>query len=244
MVTVLVTRPRTSSENFAQELKRHGYEGLIEPMLSIEALATPMPDIRGIQAMMITSGNALEALEAGGHTISELAGFPCFCVGPRTAEKARAAGFRDVHSAAGDGTELAQLIGGTLEGKGGPVLHISGQDIDSKAQDELARLGHKVVPWPVYIAEPSSNLAEPTIRLLEQRKLDAIVVFSVRTAQVLKALLAQNALEACCAGLTAIGLSETVAEALKPLPWRKLAVAARPTEEAVIECLKQTNPVS
>ena len=243
VVTVLITRPRAASEKLAGELKRHGFASAIEPLLAIEPLAAALPEMADVHAVMITSANAPKALEAGDYEIDNLLGLPCFCVGPRTGEGALAFGFRNVHSASGDGTELARKISAALP-KGQSVLHIAAQDIDAKARDEMERMGYKVIIWPVYAAVPVSGLTERTIRQLEQQKLDAIVVFSTRTAQVLKGLLSQHALEACCESLSAIGLSAAVTGVLRPLPWRELIAAPAPTEDAVIACLKRLHPVS
>ena len=68
--------------------------------------------------------------------------------------------------------------------------------------------------------------------------------FSVRTAETLAALLRQNGLEACCASLIAIGISEAVTDAVKPLPWRKDQAAAAPNERAMIERLQALIPAT
>jgi uroporphyrinogen-III synthase len=241
MATVLLTRPRAASENLADELRRLGYTCVIEPLLAIEPLNTPPPVTPAeICAVMITSANALEA----GHGLAAFFDLPCFCVGARTAARARNVGFSHAQGASGDGVLLASFITATLAGsRDSAILHICGQDIDSGVQEELARRGYRVVPWPVYAARPVARLTDLAARLLREGKIDAVTVFSARTAETLKALLQGAALEACCQSLTAIGLSEAVTQALKPLPWKKLAAASSPTEEAVIECLKQMHPL-
>ena len=227
MVSVLLTRPKNASESLAHELERNGYESIIEPLLVIEPLTTPRPDISGCGTVMITSSNALET----GQELAALFDLPCFCVGPRTAEKARSTGFRNVRSSSSDGTELARLIETTLKNnfpnEKPQILHISGLDIDSKAQDELTRLGHRVIVWPVYAARPVLKLTERMASLFKQQQLDAVLVFSVRTAETLKALLGQNGLNPCCEGLIAIGLSEAIVDALKPHPWKKAGRGVR-----------------
>ena len=239
MTTVLLTRPLAASQSLAGELKRQGYDVIVEPLLTIEGIPTPRPDITGFGAVMITSGNALEA----GQGIKAFIGLPCFCVGARTAERARAGGFQNVRHAEADGNELARLIDDAFP-RATRVLHISGRDIASKARDELTRRGHSVVEWPVYAAEPVAALTAAVTGALRRQEIDVILVFSARTAGVLAVRLEQNALEACCKDLTAIGLSEAVTDALRPLPWKRLAAASAPTEEAVIDCLKQIHPVS
>ncbi len=243
MASILITRPQASSETLAAELKRHGYECVIEPLLTI------IPDIAlrpagNHQAVLVTSGNALDALGKSNIDISALLDLPCFCVGPRTAVKAAALGFRTTYAASGDGAVLAQLVAQKLPHKNRPLLHIAGNDVDSKAYDQLRIMAFTVVAWPVYAAIAAAKLTPQAIARLEEGKLDAVLVFSARTAVTLKSLLRQHGLEACCERLIAIGLSEAVTDVLKSLPWRKLIAAPVPTEDAAISCLKEALPVS
>lgn len=242
MPSVLITRPRATAEPLAKELERFGYRAVVEPLLEITPLSTPRPQGNGYDAVMITSGNALPALEARSNEIADLFNLPCFCVGPRTAEKAAAFGFRQLQTTENDGIELARLAASAL-GKNSLVLHIAGRDVDSKAQQELEQQGHRVTVWPVYEATPVTAFTAKTQTLLKQQQLDAIMVYSPRTAVTLSGLLKQDALEACCPQLAAICLSDAVAAVLKPFPWRRLAAAPAPAERAIIACLQETCPV-
>jgi len=241
MATVLVTRPRVDSERLAQMLKQHGFDSVIEPLLTIKLTTTQLPDIKAVQAVMITSANALDALAEGGQSMDTLLDLPCFCVGSRTAERAGAFGFRNTHAGKGDGIELAELIAAKNIGK--LLLHIAGQDTDRKAQNALEQRGFEVIFWPVYTALSATALTETTVQLIRQHKLDAVLAFSVRTAQALMALLKKHELEACCESLSAIGLSDAVTDVLGQRAWRRIVTATEPNEDAVIECLKRLYPV-
>jgi uroporphyrinogen-III synthase len=244
MSTVLLTRPRAASERLAAELKTLGYDSVIEPLLTITLTAVPPPDLAGIKGVMITSGNALDALAKTAYNFEKLVELRCFCVGSHTAARARSFGFKDVHNARGDGDALAELIELRTDHHAQTILHISGNDIDSAAADKLRHSGYSIMAWSVYAAMPAIAFSSSTIDSLQNRRLDAVVVFSTRTAETLKALLTRHALEACCESLIAIGMSEAVLAALKPLPWQKTAAAAEPTEEAVIARLQKLLPVS
>jgi uroporphyrinogen-III synthase len=229
-------------EPLALELERLGYPSVIEPLLSIVPLAVPRPH-KSFDAVILTSGSALSSLEKRRGEIPDLFALPCFCVGPRTAEKARQYGFRHTQAAESDGAELARLAGSTLTGKKASILHIAGRNLDGKAQQGLEKLGHSVTVWPVYEAVPIAALTVTTRGLLEQRQIDAIVIFSPRTAEALVERLASHALEACCPRLAAICLSEAVADVLRCLSWRQLATASVPSEKAVLTRLQEICPV-
>jgi uroporphyrinogen-III synthase len=241
MVSVLITRPQAASERMAQALRHEGYNCVIEPLLTIIPIAAPKPDSIP-QAIMITSANAVDALEAEAANLDDLIKLPCFCVGPRTAERAQAFGFKKTFYSNSDGAELATLITGNLKDKKLPVLHIAGHDIDSKAHDALMQNDFNVITWAIYRSKPVQQLSPELLNKFQKQQLDAAVFFSPRTAETMKTLLRQHGIEACCQSLIAIGLSEAVTEALRPLPWRKSLAAPDPTQDAVIKCLKDSLP--
>lgn len=237
MAAVLLTRPRVDSEVLAAALGKLGYQTVVEPLLTVEPLPALLPQA-SYDAVMITSGNALTAL-AGRALPADILGLPCFCVGPRTAERARAFGFRDVHSSASDGAGLARLIDG---GPFARILHIAGEHAAGKARETLEGQGRRVTFWPVYRATAVDGLTDATRGLLGAGKIGAVMLYSPRTAATFRSLVEAAGLEACCAGLSAICLSEAVADVLKPLAWRHLAAAPAPTEDAMIASLQETLP--
>jgi len=240
MVSVLITRPQAVSLTLATELKRHGYMSFIEPMLKIVPAAGTLPNVNP-QAVMITSVNALDTIAAD--RIPNLLALPCFCVGARSSEKAKQFGFRHVKYSVGDGAELAQLISNTLTDKSRAILHIAGRDTASGAQDDLRQVGFEVAPWVVYTAQPVTTLTSETIKQLENQKLDAVLLFSKRSAETFVFLMKKHKLEAYCKTMAAIGLSKAVTAPLRSLKCRVLTSATIPSEDAMIECLKLTCPV-
>jgi uroporphyrinogen-III synthase len=223
-------------------LERLGYQTALEPLLSIVPLAMPRPD-RLFDAVIVTSSSALSSLESRQQEMVSFFGLPCFCVGPRTADKARQFGFRNVQNAQGDGAELARFAGQVLGNQKASILHIAGRDADSNARLQLEKQGYRVQAWTVYETVPVEAFTVATRVLFEKRQLDAVMVFSPRTAETLAKLLANHALEACCESLDAICLSDAIANALKPLSWRQIAVASAPSENAAITRLQEICPV-
>ena len=244
MPSILITRPAAMAEALAATLEDIGYEAVCEPLLSISPLHAPQPEAGAIDAIAITSSNALLALKERQSSIAELLNAPCFCVGARTAESARKFGFCNVQSADSDGAGLAKLINRELGQKNASILHVAGRDVSSGLRKELEKQEYRIIDWPVYEAIPVSALTPATRNLLMMRKLNAVVVFSPRTARVLQELIVKHALEACCASVSAICLSEAVADGLRSLKWRRLIAAPQPSEEAVIACLKKACPVN
>jgi uroporphyrinogen-III synthase len=234
---ILLARPRASSERWAALLARHGFDCVIEPLLTITPTRAPRP--AGLyQAVMITSFNALDALSDLKETVIDLLALPCFCVGSTTGEAARNFGFTDIRAGNSDGAGLAQEIVAAITDKTRPILHIAGDIIDGKAQDILARNHIALTIWPVYQATAAEDFTPATRALFANGQIRAIPVFSPRSARVLVSIIEKEKLTQACHRMAAIALSPAVADMLQTLPWRQLRVAANPAEEDVIACLQ------
>ena len=113
-----------------------------------------------------------------------------------------------------------------------------------KAEEILREAGQKDSSVADGEAVPLTKLSYETIELLKNRKLDAVVIFSSRSAKTLNELLIKHKLEACCDALTAICLSDAVAANLTSKIWRSVRAAPQPNEEAVTTCLQAACPVN
>ena len=60
---LLVTRPEPGASIFAEELRELGHEPILQPLLEFRALNFDPAKLRAAQALIITSGNCLRALE-------------------------------------------------------------------------------------------------------------------------------------------------------------------------------------
>lgn len=244
MPRVLLTRPQDGSEELAETLSHLGYQSVIEPLLTIKPHAGVQPDFQNLQAVMVTSAHAFDFLDPQLCTAKNLYSLPCYCVGTSTAKAARIFGFQSIIDAGGDGLALATKVATSLKSDHGAILHPSAHDVDSQAREEIERLGFKIEAWTVYKAETATELSRTTQTLLRDRNIDAVLVFSTRTARTLKNLLQTHGLEEICKNMVALGISENVRNELNGLPWRILATAHDPTEKAVLQRLQELLPVT
>jgi len=243
MPSILLTRPHVASEQLAFELGQRGYAGVVEPLLKIQPTLFPPPDLTRLQAVMLTSGNAIDCLSRERAEAAGLLRLPCFCVGTHTADAARLFGFTNVHDARGDGLALAGHIGGTLDTAGGAILHICGRATDSKGRDALQAKNYDVRSWEVYEAEAVTTLSPFVLRWFQEKKFDAVLLYSTRTAETLVALIKKHGLESCCEHMIALGISEAVLAPLDGIRWQQKTAALQPTDQAVIERLQEVLPV-
>jgi uroporphyrinogen-III synthase len=229
---VLITRPREQALELAQQLAARGDTALIEPLLNIERLPGVPPDLAGVQALVLTSANAAPALSAPARQL------PLFAVGDATANAAKAAGCRTVIAATGTGADLARLIARRCRPERGALLHLSGEEVRPGLAEELAAAGFDLRRQVVYRTVPARALSAPTVEALAQRQIEAVLLFSPRTAQTFVELIAWHGLRDHLAATAAICLSAAVAEPCRELVWRAIHLAAQPELGALLEALE------
>lgn len=92
---VLVTRPEPGASRTAAALRDAGWQPLLAPMLEIVRSNPALPRPGAVQAVLVTSSNALPAFDPSWY------GKPVLAVGGATATAARGRGFADVASEIG-----------------------------------------------------------------------------------------------------------------------------------------------
>lgn len=240
MPRILLTRPRDDSETLARRLAELGYETLIEPLLTIQKLDAPSPDMRDAQAVLATSAHAFDFFHA---PYAELLDLPCYCVGTRTATAAHKAGFARVIDADGDGDELAGQVAASLNHSKGDLLYLAARDTDGGMESLLTARGFSLKNWVLYAAEAAVDFSPAAIAALRENKLDAVLVFSARTAETLESLIRKHGLEKACGNVIALGISDAVRQRLHSLPWRRIDTAPHTTEDSVVRQLQEILPV-
>src|SRR5262245_31204279 len=204
---------------------------MVAPLLRVETTGTALPE-GPFGAVVMTSANAARAV-AGHPGRSALTDLPAVTVGRRTAQAARAAGFRDVHSADGDQGDLAALLRARYGGAARPLLYLAGEDRAGDLPGSLAA-AVPVVAVAVYRAVKVERFPAAVAAALGQGALDGVLHFSRRTAEAYIACVRH-------AGMTAGGLkplhyclSHQVSEPLSAAGAGEIKVAPRPDEAALI----------
>ncbi len=227
---VLITRPRDDAETLAKTLADRGVESLIEPLLRIDNLAAEDLALDGVQAILLTSANGARALAAATAARS----VPVLAVGAATAAAARDAGFADVGAAGGDVAALAVLAARRCGPRAGPLLHVSGSVVAGDLAGRLEARGFTVRRAVLYEAHPVSALSDAAVAALTDGVIDAVLLFSPRTARAFVALAQEANLTAALASTGALCLSEAVAEEARAVVWREVRVADRPDQAALL----------
>lgn len=229
---VLVTRPEPQASATAAVLAARGHTAHCAPLATIEPVAAELPAAGSVDAILLTSGNAVGALDRYRH-------LPVYAVGEATAAAARAAGARQVAASGGDWQALAALLRGPAGPPAGSrLLHLAGAEQRGDLAGACRAAGFACARRIVYTVRPRQFLAATTLALLDQGTLDAVLFFSPAHAAIWRRLVARAAVCERLFALRAICLSPAVAQPLIDLPWRQLAIADAPALPRLIDRLE------
>ncbi|TNE38380.1 MAG: uroporphyrinogen-III synthase [Alphaproteobacteria bacterium] len=232
---LLVTRPEKESAALAAVLMERGHEVLIEPILEIvfdEAQEVPL---EGVQALLFTSANGVEAFAR----VSDNRALPVFAVGKVTAKAARAAGFVIVSVSGGDVDLLAADVAAALGPRNGALLHVAGSHVAGDLKGYLEKRGFEVRRSVLYEARERDAFSEETAKALESGALDGVLLYSWRSANGFAELIRN--LGVPLDHVTCYCLSKNVAKALEGLNFKEILVAERPEQDLLLKLLPETS---
>ena len=236
---ILITRPREDADSFAATLGARGIEVTVEPLLTIQPVADPVIDLDGVQALLFTSANGVRCF-ASANARRDL---KVFAVGDASAALARAQGFVEVESAAGDVGSLATLVADRVKPGDGALLHAAGSSLAGDLKGQLEQAGYTVRRVTLYDALPATELSSATLMNLRLGGIDAVALFSPRSARTFVELW-RKARQPGQSGdglaqVTALCLSAAVAREAKDLDWRRIEIATRPDGAAMLDLVLQ-----
>lgn len=209
--SLAVLRPEPGNSATAARIEARGLTAIRLPLFEIRALDWAPPEPGDFDALFLTSANAVRLAGPGLGALAEL---PVHAVGEATAAAARAAGLNVVAIGAADGAALVDNAAATGVKD---ALLLSGRD---RVLDAGGIIGRAIA---VYASDPISI---PDIAILAG---NIALLHSVRAAQRLADLAGPARADI---GLAA--LSPAVAAAAGP-GWGRLAIAALPTDDALLD---------
>lgn len=220
---VLITRPIEDAKPLADALAARGIDVLIEPLLEITQLDGAEIDLQAVSGLLFTSANGVRAFAAA----SPRRDLKVFAVGDGSADAARRAGFEDVESAKGDVEALAALVVDRQKPGDGILFHAAGTVTAGDLKSRLEALGYQVRRAQLYDAKIATALSTETRANLTLGGIDAVLLFSPRTARTF-ADLWRTAGSPGLGGMEALCLSAAVAREIDALGWSGVEIADRP----------------
>ncbi len=196
---------------------------VIAPATHIVFRQADLP-LDGVTDIVFTSQNGV----AGFARLSQRRDMRAWCVGGRTAEAARAAGFA-TQTGPGDAAGLLDAI--LTARPTGRVIWPRGHEAAVDIAKPLNSAGIETFSPVIYAADPCAPTPEATA-LLAQPGPVLLPLFSARSA----AIVADWA-QGCRAQITLIAISQGVADAASTMGATRIAVAVRPDEAAMLDAL-------
>ena len=218
--TVLVLRPEPGASATAERARRLGLEPVVAPLFTVRPLAWEAPDASGFDGVLLTSAHAPRQ---AGPQLGQYLHLPCHAVGEATATAATQAGFAEVRSGPGDAAALLASLGK------GRLLHLCGRD-----HLPLEHSSGEVVRRVVYAADAIEALPVEARRALASGA--PVLLHSPRAARTFAALVDEAGLPRAPVAVAAISAA---AAAAAGGGWGRIASAAQPRDEALLELAAQ-----
>jgi uroporphyrinogen-III synthase len=225
----LITRPEPGATETAARLSALGFCPIAAPVLSVVVRDLRAPS--HVAAILLTSRNAVAPCPTFLHDR------PTFAVGKATAALATEAGFTHVFNADGDAAALANVVADTLSPAAGSLFLPAGRGQGTDLAASLRQLGFHVVRRVAYHAAGVPALPEAAATSLRQGQLAAAMFFSGETSRHFVRLLQAAELADAVRSIDAVSISERAAVPLRALPWRRISVAAKPNQDAMLVLL-------
>jgi uroporphyrinogen-III synthase len=243
-MAILVTRPEPDNETTAAALRAKGFGVLRAPMLRFEAVAFHDDTDARYGAVIVSSANALRAIEAD-LAGSRLLTLPLFAVGERSAKAARRAGFRDVAVAEGNAAALRDLIVASVRAKtlkkASTLLYLAGADLAGDLAGELGERGFSVVTHTTYRMVPVSSLPQEAVDAFAANKVEAVLHYSRRSARAFLDAVRAAGVEISALALPQCCISDAVASIVRDVGATQVLVARSPDESGLFEALDRAS---
>ncbi len=232
--TILITRPQFDAESLSHHLQKRGFDVLHLPLIEIHNLPVASDlDILKNDVYAFTSANGVRAAQAAKLPVRK-----AFAVGSATLKSCMLAGYEAI-CANGGVNSLAALI--AAHSPPGRVLHLSGHDKAGDLSGSLINQGLEAVTVTLYRAEACTHIQANISAAIRQQKIDAVMLYSKRSAEIFCALMHQEAVLLEMQRVAYFCLSKNIADILVSHGFKQCFkqcfVAPKPTEESLFEIL-------
>ena len=229
--TYWITRTEPDNARTAELLREMGFDVLTVPVLSTCALQSHWPSEMP-EALVFTSPNGVRYHQPR----PELLDRPIFTVGDRTALAASSAGYRDVRSADGDVRNLEYLICSAMPPEG-TIFHLCARQPAGDLVGNLNRVGYDARRVAVYETRTLS-VGKLIGALPPLESISGILVHSPRAGLTVRKLI-----DGTLSGFTGViyCISRAAAAPFTGLRDARIAVADRPSEDAMLQLIQPRN---
>ena len=197
---ILLTRPTKPSQKIAKILAKKNLSSLTQPLFSVIKIKNLLPINRPLQAVLITSSNAIFALKK----LDVKKYILILAVGEKTADKIKKIGYKNVIFANNSAASLLELAKEKLSKNNGSVIYLSGEIITLDLAKKLCKQGFEAEKLVVYKAKEVENFLPETVDELRSGNISEVWIYSKNSEKIFYKLAKQHNLLEC---LVAIKIS-------------------------------------
>jgi uroporphyrinogen-III synthase len=232
---VVITKSQGESEDLSQAVRTAGFEPLYEPMLGIEYVEDAWPPASGSNPLIFSSSHGVHSY--AGQT--EVRTNPVYTVGQSTAETARILGFLDIRAIAPNVETLAKMLSSLTEKELISAFYIRAEDISQDLRQILLENGVRIAEFIGYKAHPVEKLSLNLLKSLDNREINAVMLFSNRGARVFAEMIEQYDRSVRLKTTKALCISEAVLKSVSVLPFQQGLIARTPDRYGMMELLTE-----
>lgn len=235
---VLVTRPEPDASSTKAALESMGHEAVLSPMMTIRF--EPVPDLSSgiVQAIILTSRNAVRALSRS-PVLGGIVDLPVFAVGKGTASDVHQLGFHGVMEGPGKAEGLVDIIAGHANPAGGRLVHFAGYKLAFDLDGALRKRGFHVEVVRCYEAQSAERLTTEAEEALRSGRLDAVLLMSPEASRTYVRLVQDAGLGEAARKVACACISAATAEAVTPLKPAATRVADQPNSEEMLALINR-----
>jgi len=186
MSLYLITRPKNQAKYIGQIINKAGHEFLIDSMIDIKVNKPNYKlDFNKFSHFVITSSNACEYIKKINLNKNKI----FFAVGDVSAQKLKNIGFNNVIYAQNSVVSLRNLMLKKLNKKTDKILYFCADVISYDLENYFRKVNvdfHSIIAYKTFVA---SSLKVETIKNIQSGKVDKILIYSQRTAEIFYNLL-------------------------------------------------------
>ena len=215
---ILLTRPFEDCSEMILKLKFLGHKVSHLPLLKIHKIDYEEKDFLNYRGIIFTSANAIKFLELKKIDKKIL----CFCVGGATEKKAKTVGFQNIITAAGNVSNLKEMILKNIDPKDGNLIYVSGETISVDLDKQLTIEGYNIKRIVNYRATHTENFDDNFIKELKLNIPDIVYIYSQNSAASFLKFIKVHQCENLWMRTNLMCVGEKTSAILNEIKWKKI----------------------
>lgn len=233
----LITRPQEQGQKTQNVLQEIGIECFLEPLMEIRPVAFLPPDMTALGAIVITSAQALKALD----TLNIKKSVNLYCVGHETSQELSQKGFQNIFMSTLGAQDLCSIIQINQTPQQGKILYLSGADISIPLDTILRDTGYHVTRLICYEAHLKTEFSAEVVKMIQQKQISGVLLYSKRTAEHFMKLIHQGGSVEVLQNMDAYILSHQILSSDSQQLFKCVIFPEVPQEADLIKLIKLNN---